>query len=224
MHYLETSLSAPMWQPIYQEPLSDITINELLDENIRLIRQAIIEEANASAHIDPWFLDDHLFEVERLAISLCHQYPNANLQLVDLAVWFHDIARLRGHEENHDLLGATEAEVVLSQLGFADEDIRIVVEACKCHSGNKYLPVSLEAQILATADALSHFFHDFYKRAIQYYEKNGLSRAEAIDIILKKIERDFHQKIFFDEAREYIKPIYDELILEFSNGKNTNIS
>lgn len=216
MTHLESFSSTKTWQPNYQEPLTDLTANELLNKKVFYVRQLVIEEAKNSPHVDPWFLTDHLFEVERLALSLCSRYPEADLQLVDLAVWFHDIERLRGNDNDHDILGADEAQRVLQELGFTDEEVSIVVEACKCNSCKKYLPQSLEAQILATADALSHFFHDFYKKALPYHIRHSSSKEMALEIILQKIDRDFNEKIFFDEAKELARPIYESLIEEFT--------
>jgi len=43
--------------------------------------------------------------------------------------------------------------------------IEKVVEACRSHSVKKVVPKTLEAKMLATADAMSHFYYGFYFKA-----------------------------------------------------------
>lgn len=218
MTLTETESNLQPWTPAYAEPLTDEQATSVYnDKRVLAIRAEVMKEALESKHIDSWFLQEHLLEVERLAASLFSLYPEADQNMVGLAVWFHDVARLSGHDEDHALMGAKRAKAVMEELGFNNDEISLVFEACLRHGcKGKLLPLSLEAKILATADALSHFFHDFYTNAAKHYrEKKNLPEEEVAQTIQNKIDRDFHNKIFFDEAKEYIRPVYEELKEQF---------
>jgi len=88
------------------------------------LREKVIKEAKESTQIDDWFLSQHLMEVERFANLLCDKYPDADRDVVGLGVWYHDIGRLRGQDEGHDVYGAEEAKKVLGKEGFAPDKLR----------------------------------------------------------------------------------------------------
>jgi len=171
------------------------------------IREMIINEAKGSKLIDDWFLDGHLMEVERLANWLCDVYPEANRDVVGLGVWFHDIGRLRGIDDGHDVYGANEAKKIMSGKGFSELVTDKVYDVCRTHRASDAKPISLEAKILATADAMSHFTHDFYLRLFSHYS-GKISYQEIISKISKKLERDYNDKIIFDEAKEKVSKKY----------------
>lgn len=175
------------------------------------IRQLVIDEAKKSPYVDPWFLEQHLLEVEKYANVLCDKFPEADRNIVGLGVWFHDIGRLRNIDEGHDIYGAEESSKVLEGKA-SQEVIDRVYEVCRAHGCKDVKPVSVEAKILSTADAMSHFSHGFYMRLFQYL-KDENSFEEIKDMINKKLERDFNDKIAFDEGREEVRGIYEAMKL-----------
>jgi len=176
------------------------------------LRQEIINEARESKHIGSWFLPYHLMEVERFANLLCDKFPEADRDIVGLGVWFHDIGRLRGYEKDHDVYGAEEAQKVLAKKGFPTDKIKRVYEVCRTHRCTDVQPESLEAKILATADAMSHFTHGFYFRLFQHYQ-DKMDFDEIRKLVRKKLERDFNKKILFDEAKKEVQDIYEAMRL-----------
>jgi putative nucleotidyltransferase with HDIG domain len=180
------------------------------------IREAVVAEAKETEHIDDWFLPQHLVEVERYANLLCDKFPEADRDVVGLGVWFHDIGRLRGHDEGHDVYGAEEAKKVLKNEGYPSDKIDGVYEVCRAHRCKDVKPESLEAKILATADAMSHFTHSFYFRLFQFY-KDEKSFEEIREIVRKKLERDFNDKIAFDEGRDEVRDRYEAMKLVLQN-------
>lgn len=61
---------------------------------------------------------------------------------------------------------------------------------------------------MATADAMSHFNHGFYLRIIEHFRKhNDFQTTKAI--VLKKLNRDYNEKILFPEAKDKIRPVYE---------------
>lgn len=174
------------------------------------LREKVIKEAKESTQIDDWFLSQHLMEVERFANLLCDKHPDADRDVVGLGVWYHDIGRLRGQDEGHDVYGAEEAKKVLGDEGFSPDKIERVYEVCRSHRCKDVKPESLEAKILATADAMSHFTHSFYFRLFQFY-KDELTFEEIKDKVRQKLERDFNDKIAFDEGRDEVKEQYEAM-------------
>jgi HD superfamily phosphodiesterase len=175
--------------------------------SVKKIRQTVIDEFKQSPHIDKWFLDEHLLIVERIARDLCQKHPEADEKAVLLGVWFHDIGRLRGIDEGHDLYGAQEAKKILAKGRLPPVFINKVYEVCLNHRAEANKPKSLEAKILATADASSHFIANIYPQVFEYY-KNKVGETKARKIVKDKIERDYNDKIFFEEERKNIHEIY----------------
>ena len=124
-----------------------------------------------------------------------------------LALWLHDIARIRGLEGDHAIAGAEAARLFLLGRGCFDhpamELIDEVIRTHSCRVGQ--MPESPEAKILATADAMSHF-GEFY---LAVATTSGKSVEEFRTWALEKLDRDFNIKIQFDFAREQVKGRYN---------------
>lgn len=175
------------------------------------IRAGVIKEAESTKKIESWFLPFHLLEVERFANELCDNHLEADREIVVLSVWFHDIGRLRGIDDKHDIFGAEEAKKILSQEGYSNEKINRVYEACYSHRCDEVKPKDIEAKILASADAMSHFTHGFYLRLFPYLGKEK-TFEEVRDYIKKKLLRDYNDKIAFEEAKKNVKDKYEALL------------
>lgn len=173
------------------------------------IRNEVMAEAKASTQIDDWFLPEHSLVVEQLANWLCDEITEADRDVVVLSVWFHDKGRLVGIDDGHDVYGAKAAKERLSQTDLPPEKIELVANACLTHRAEEIKPETLEARILATADAMSHFISpNLYFRVFDHYRKSK-SFEESIDIVSQKIERDYTQKMLFDLAKNKIKAKYE---------------
>jgi putative nucleotidyltransferase with HDIG domain len=153
------------------------------------------------------FWQYHVKPVIDIAKELSIKYQ-ADMQVVWLGAMLHDIARLK-NEEPHNEIGAIKArDLVLhyfSEQLLADK-VAGVVLAHRCDKENS--PVSLEEKIVATADAMSHFESPFYLWFATVSEKD---MAAQLPSNLKKIEKDFQDKIFFKEEQERVRPYYEVL-------------
>lgn len=186
------------------------------DKLVWQVRDEMMKKAAESQRIDPWFLPGHLLIVEKCASWLCDIFPQADRDVVGLAVWFHDSARLDGIEKDHDTEGATIAQKRLTELSFDEAKKNMVIAACRSHSADEIKPEGLEAKILAAADAMSHFIGGLYLRLVAK-KTESMGFEAAIKHLGHKLERDFHQKIDFDEAKIMVKPVYDSLKLLFES-------
>ncbi len=182
-----------------------------MNNKLQTIKTSLKNQIKSSKHCEPWFYKEHILVVEKLALDLCDLYPEANRDAVILSVWFHDIGRAHGHNENHDLYGANYATKILTKNNLDKNFINTVSESCKTHSCHKNgYPTSIEGKILATADAVSHYHNGFYLRILYYWSKKNKSNYQNLkEKLFQKMKRDLNQKIFFDEVKEKIKPIYD---------------
>jgi HD superfamily phosphodiesterase len=186
------------------------------DELVWQVRDHIIEKAQSSKYIDHWFLEGHILVVEKMAAWLCKLYPQADKDIVGLAVWFHDVSRFEGKDEGHDLLGAKIAEKELSKMGFSKNKINQVKMACLSHRSKELKPATLEARILASADAMSHFVGGLYLRLVHKYAKE-MGFEKAIEHLKRKLDRDYREKITFEEAQILIRERYKAIALLFDS-------
>lgn len=134
----------------------------------------------------------------------------------------HDIADavMSRFDPKHEEESFVIARRLLREVGFNDEEIRLIVDdAIKLHSCfDGIAPSSLEGQVMATADALVHLKTDFYTFGLEDMRKqktNEQIKAWA----LKKIDRDYHDKIRFDEVKEEVSNEYERLKTFFTELK-----
>ena len=184
---------------------------EILGKSVRSLYEA--RKPDRADWAD-WMYDNHIFVVSDYAKILSGRFGIANPDMPMAAALLHDIADAEIKRENPDHEKKSE-EISLSFLigaGFAESEVKIVVgDAIKfhgCKNGEK--PKSPEGQIMATADALAHLRTDFYDFALRELLKVE-TKTEIKGWALPKIERDFNDKIFFDEVREEARPYYERV-------------
>jgi putative nucleotidyltransferase with HDIG domain len=158
-----------------------------------------------------WMANNHVFLVADRATDLANRFE-ANADLARAAALLHDIAdckmsRMDPGHENESLKMARE---LMIQSGYTEEEISLVVDDAiryhSCYDGKS--PESIEGKILATADSIAHLKTDFYVHAAWAFGKTK-TLQELKEWVLKKIERDLNDKVFFDEVREELRPDYE---------------
>ncbi|MCF7820716.1 MAG: HD domain-containing protein [Candidatus Pacebacteria bacterium] len=182
-------------------------------KNTKKIKQQIKDEVYNFNHIGSWFFDEHLLGVEENANFLLENLPEANKEIVVLGVWLHDLQRIRGIKGDHQKVGAQEAEKVLNEYGYKQDVIEKVKKMILCHSCEGVMPKTLEEKILASADAMSHYYNDFYIRIATLGQRN---LEEFREWAMEKLERDYNKKIAFAFAKEKIKSNHDILVNLFN--------
>ena len=156
-----------------------------------------------------WFLEEHIKVVEVYAHKLCDLFLHADREAVICAVWFHDIGRLEGIDEGHDVYGGNEAQRLLEGAGISSKIIEKVVDACLGHRCKEVKPKTLEGKILSSADAMSHFHGTLPLRIFASKISQGISFEDTLSKLRLKLERDFNEKIQFEEAREMVRERYE---------------
>lgn len=88
--------------------------------------------------------------------------------------------------------------------GGALKQVEELILAHSCNSKN--LPQSLEAKILASADAMAHYVNDFYLKIAVTGERD---LEEYKRWLKEKLSRDYNDKIYFGFAKKIIKKKHD---------------
>jgi len=190
-----------------------------MTKKLTKFRNFVIQIIEKTKFLDDWFYTDHLLEVEKQANWLCDLYPKADREAVLLSVWLHDIGRIeKGIDDGHEGYAFTRAKELLPDYGYIQDKVDLVATACQAHRvDNDLIPGSLEGKILATADALSHFYHFVYFRVFENYRKIK-TFAESIEIVRKKLDRDYQNKLFFPEARTKVEQLYNSWMQILNNS------
>lgn len=184
---------------------------EQIEERVKLLHLNPVQQSHSVSKKNVqivfsefWFV--HVKPVIEISKKLAVKYK-ANVEILWLSAILHDIARLDDMEP-HDEIGANKAMSLLLTEEFTDEFCQDVSSVILTHRCKKFPPMSIEQKILATADAMAHFTTPFY---LWYSSISSDSFSEQLLSGLKKIRRDFHEKIFFDEERESVKKQYELL-------------
>lgn len=152
------------------------------------------------------FWDYHVKPVINQAKELAEKYK-ADSEVVWLAAILHDLGQLDALEP-HEEISSEKAYNILLEENFEKKIAGKVKDTILTHRCNKHFPSNLEQKILATADALTHF------RAPHYFWIARKSQKTFSDLLKKyaeKVERDFKDKIFFDNERRMVEKEYEAL-------------
>lgn len=146
----------------------------------------------------------HIEAVAKNAEILANKY-NADKEVCIIAAWLHDIASITDYDlyKQHHIYGAKMADEILRKFNY-DEDKTELVKACILnHRGsidNRRL--SKEEQIIADADAISHFDSVPSLLYLAYVEKK-MGIEDGAKFVKEKLERSF--KKLSDDSKTFYK-------------------
>ena len=189
----------------YTMYMSDLTKVSQLTKNVYEV---------SSNEFAKWMLKNHVPVVAAKTEELANRF-NADLDIAVAGAWLHDFgdAFVHRHSDKHDQVSKQEAIKILNQADYSEDQIQQVLkEVIEPHScKNGYLPTTLEGKVMATADALAHLTTDFYLQFAWMHLPENKNYEEYLEWVKEKLERDFHDKIFFDEVREEVRLRYEAL-------------
>lgn len=154
--------------------------------------------------------ENHFIPVVHYA-KLLGEKLNADLEIIELAGWLHDIGSIVHGRENHHITGAEIAEKKLKELGYAEDKIQKVKKCILNHRGSKPgEKTSVEEQIIADADTISNFgnIEGLFKAA---YIFENLHQAEAKKSVRQKLINGWNK--ISEHAKELIKDKYEAAML-----------
>ena len=155
----------------------------------------------------------HIEAVAKNAQILASKY-NADKEVCVIAAYLHDIASITdyGLYEEHHIHGTKIAEEILRKFNYDEDKIERVKACILNHRGsidNRRL--SKEEQIIADADAISHFDSIPSLLYLAYKEKE-MSIEEGTKFVKNKLERSFKKlsndsKNFYEEKFKNVMKI-----------------
>lgn len=155
----------------------------------------------------------HIEAVAKNAELLANKY-NADKEVCIISAWLHDIASITDYKlyEEHHIHGSKIASEILKKFKYDDDKIELVKKCILNHRGsidNKRL--SKEEQIIADADAISHFDSIPNLLYLAYKEKD-MNIEDGKNFVKSKLERSFRKlsdesKIFYKEKFENVMKI-----------------
>lgn len=150
----------------------------------------------------------HIEAVVKNAEILAEKYK-ADKEVCIIAAWLHDIASITDYKlyEDHHIHGAKMADEILTDFKYDDEKKKLIKLCILNHRGsidNKRL--SKEEQIIADADAISHFDNIPNLLYLAYKEKN-MGIEEGKEFVKNKLERSY--KKLSDESKIFYKEKYE---------------
>lgn len=190
-----------------------------MQENLTKFKNIVLENFSRKDFIyHEWMGEYHLKIVERIAMELCDIYTQADRNVVQALVWFHDFGK-PFDEENERAVTLQKGPEIMRECGFSDEFITTVTEYWKLMEQKNEIDISttpIEVQIISCADGASHFTGVFYPS----YFGDGDDFTTTQKHLKNKIEKDWNRKMVLPEIREAFQARYDavrEMLGEFPN-------
>lgn len=183
-----------------------------MEENIvEKIRKFVEEECKKPTSkygYEPF--EFHFVPVVNYAMQLAERL-NADLEIIEIAAWLHDIGSIISGREDHHITGAKIAEDKLKEFDYPEDKIKKVKNCILNHRGSiGNNRESVEEKIVAEADVLSHFdcIGGLFKAAFIYED---LSQGDAQISVRQKLINSWNK--LSRESKEIIKPKYDAAML-----------
>lgn len=139
-----------------------------------------------------------------------------NEEEIEISALLHDIGKAKYGKKDHHITGRDEAEKILKKFNLPKEYIERIKHNIESHSHKDgFKPKTIEAEIIANADAMSHL--DVFPRFI-YITSQELDFEKTLEWIDKKIERSWN-KITLKEAKELSEEKYKAIKLIINSNK-----
>lgn len=189
-----------------------------MQENIEKFKNIVIANfLRKDFTYHEWMVDYHLKIVEKIALELCDIYQDADRNIVQALVWFHDFGKPLD-EENERVVTIIEGPKVMLECGFTQDFIDKVVEYWQLMEKKNEIDIRttpIETQIVSSADGASHFVGVFYP---SYFNEDGNDFSTTQKHLKEKMEKDWTRKIVLPEMQKAFESRYlkaKEMLGEF---------
>lgn len=166
-----------------------------------------------------WIWPNHVLWVADKAVEMA-EAKGLDVSLCRVAALLHDIAdvEMSRMDEAHEQRSLQIAREILEEAGYDQMTVDILVnDALAKHSCyDNVRPESDAGRVLATADALAHLQSSFFAYAFWGRGNANKDYEQSKQWAAGKIERDFNNKILFDDIKEQARPSYEALTLIFN--------
>jgi uncharacterized protein len=158
---------------------------------------------------------NHFIPVVNYSKKLANQ-NNLDLELIEIAAWFHDIGSIIYRREDHHITGAEIAEKKLIEFNYPENKIQLIKNCILNHRGsinNSFN--SEEERIIAEADCLA-FFDNLEGYILWIIEGDGLRDQRKIkESVMKKTQNKWNQ--ISSEGKILVKDKYEAVKLLFGD-------
>lgn len=188
-----------------------------MQEKIEQFKNTVIQNfSREDFEYHEWMVEYHLKVVEKIAMELCDIYPDANRDIVQTLVWFHDFGKPFDDEKEREIT-LNKGSQALIDCDFEHDFIDKVVEFWKLMEKKNEIDLNdapIETKIISSADGASHFVGIFYPS----YFGDGNTFNETQNKLREKMRVDWDRKIVLPEVKQAFQVRYElqkELLGEF---------
>lgn len=158
--------------------------------------------------------DFHIREVLDYVQEIVASYPEADLDILEIATWWHDVGRATV-DVGHHLKSAEMARVELKKIGISANDIEKICLAIESHSNRGNIePTTIEGKILKDADKLVFLSVDRWQTQINH------QRAYGIETGIRRIGQMDTDILILPESKEIYKRLLRKLVEYLKTEKN----
>lgn len=189
-----------------------MTTQKVTNEVVKLVESACRKKTNFYG-CSIW--THHIVYVVKYAKLLAKKLK-ADQEVVELAALLHDYAAIsnKNLSSQHHLHGAKLAEEILKKYHFPQKKIEEIKKCILTHRASQnLLPQTLEAKIIASADAMAHFDNIDSLLHLAYVQ-HKLGIDEGTKWVLAKLERSW-QKLM-PEAKQLLEKKYEAIKIALS--------
>ncbi len=137
---------------------------------------------------------------------LLQKFYRADKDIIEASVYLHDVARSKKDSDIHHIEGEKIARLILDKNNISKEKIEAIAHCVIAHRGKQDVkPRTIEARIVANADALSHF--DMVPLFFYWRAKKG-SFSDAVKWVDEKLKRAWSKKLTLPQSKKIIKSKY----------------
>ncbi|MBC7836187.1 HD domain-containing protein [Acetobacteraceae bacterium] len=164
-----------------------------------------------------WIYEGHVLPVGNASRAVAQRF-GGDPELAEAAGLLHDVADsiMKREESEHEAKSMEIAKELLKKVGYSNAEISIVVDDAllyhSCRGDDR--PKTLEGKAMAAGDAVAHLTTNFYLVA-EEGRREFQTPEEIFAWVNPKLDRDFTNKIAYDELREEIRLDYEKLKSHF---------
>lgn len=159
----------------------------------------------------------HIIPVVKISLEMAKKL-NADIQVVEISAYLHDVTKILGDKKNHHITGAQYAREFLQKYDFDNKKIKLIETCIKNHRGStNSRRKTIEEKIISTADAISHIEYPLPLFYTWYGKRKCTIENGAIEI-KSKLQRSWN-KIEFKYKKDEIKNKYNYLMEVLSNNE-----
>ena len=182
----------------------------------KIVQEHVLEESKKETNEFKGAYIEHFVPVVKYAKKLAQEL-GADEEVVEIAAWLHVIGSVHGETELHHEYGRYYAQKYLTELDYTQEKIDMVKHCIHAHRGSQNIErETLETQIVADADAMSHIY-DVVSLFRLAFKQKKMKTGEAREFVKGKLQRSYTK--LSNYGRGFVEEYYNAAMIVL-NDKN----